>query len=78
MKQCPFCAVGSLRHRTGEIQGRDDQGSGPVTSLFLLRGDKDEMRHLTSRMVISDNSDLVIRTDQIVCRDNIEQTLDGI
>ena len=22
MKQCPFCAVGSLRHRTGEIQGK--------------------------------------------------------
>ena len=41
-------SVGSLCHRTGEIQGGDDQGFGSVTSLFLttvMMEQKDETRN---------------------------------
>ena len=49
-------SVGSLCHRTGEIQGGDDQGFGSVTSLFLTRywddGTHDETRNYNSGLVM--------------------------
>ena len=43
LETMPFY-VGSLRHHTGEIRGRDDQGFGPVTPFIStgMMADRDE------------------------------------